>query len=182
MKYRFLSIALIVILSVGCKNTKTNRTYTKVAADSLVAKIEQYCNTPVQTEGLVVHICGVSGKKMKLQSKSGAIIKIVPADSLSRFDRTYNKKRVRVQGVVKEFRTEKKYVDRIEKGGPLLCHIDHTPCKDIEWVKEKEESGVAEKILKRDIAKLRKQMQQTGKDYVSVVTIFAEKVEIIEPL
>ena len=167
-------------LLVCCNNKNTNQDITKVVADSLIVNIDKYRDTKVETEGVIVHVCGVDGGKMKLKTESGAIIKIVPNDSLSKFDASLYKKRIKVKGFVKEFRTEKNYIDKMEKEGTLLCHIDNTPCKDSAWVKRKIESGAAEKISKRDIAKLRKRMEQTEKSYVSVITIFAKKIEIIK--
>ena len=37
-------------------------------------------------------------------------------------------------------------------------------------------------MSKRDVERLRSKMEQTGKSYVSVVTIVAERVEVIEEL
>jgi hypothetical protein len=131
-------------------------------------------------EGIVVHVCGVDGRKMKLMTASGAIIKIVPRDSSGSFDTSFYKKMVKVQGIARESRIEKSYVDTMEKEKALLCHIDNTPCRDSTWVSGQRQSGAADSLSKRDIERLRSKMEQTGKSYVSVVTIVAERVEIVE--
>jgi len=167
-------------LSLGFGNAPAGPAFTKVPADSLVAHIDKYRDARVEVEGLVVHVCGVDGKKMKLMTESGAIIKIVPRDSSDSFDESFYKKTVKVRGIAKESRIEESYVDKMEKEKALLCHIDHTPCRDSAWVSGQRESGAADSLSKRDIEKLRSTMARTGKSYVSVVTVVAERVEIVE--
>lgn len=147
---------------------------------NLIAKADQYESREVEIIGLVVHICGLDSKKMKLKSPSGAIIKIVPNKPGESFDSALKKQVVSVQGVVEISRIEKTTIDRIEKEGTLLCHIDNTPCKDKEWVNKKIESRADITIVKRDIAKLRKQMQDSGMDYVTCICIRAENVDLLE--
>jgi hypothetical protein len=164
---------------VCCVKSLNGQGFTKVSADSLISGIDKYNNTKVEVEGQVVHICGVDGRKMKLMTEAGGIIKIVPKDSLDNFDESLYKQRIKVQGIAKELRIEKSYIDNLEKDRTLLCHIDHTPCKDSVWVKGQKEKGAADGMSKQDIERLRNIMKQTGKSYVSVVTIYAEKVEVI---
>lgn len=172
--------ALVVALaSCICNIQAQPQSYTKTSADSIVANIETFINTPVSIEGQIIHICGVDARKMKLKSAMGAIIEIVSADSLTRFAAALNKKMVTVQGTVQEVRIEKAYVEKVENEKTLLCHIDHTPCKDTAWVNDLKKSGAADGLSKKDTDQLRKTMEQTGKEYISVVVIVAEKVEIL---
>ena len=180
MKNGISIIVLAAALSLGCSNALTSPVFTKVSADSLVANIDKYHDTKVEEEGLVVHICGVDGRKMKLMTEGGAIIKIVPRDSSDSFDKSFYKKMVKVQGIAKESRIERSYVDKMEREKTLLCHIDNTPCKDSTWVSGQRASGTADSLSKRDIERLRSRMEQTGKSYVSVVNIVAERVEVVE--
>jgi hypothetical protein len=180
MKTGFSIIVLAAALSLGCGDAPASPASARVPADSLVAHIDRYRDARVEVEGLVVHICGVDGRKMKLVTAGGAIIKIVPRDSSGSFDRSFYKKMVRVRGIAKESRVERSYVDRMESEKALLCHIDATPCRDSTWVSGKRESGAADSLSKRDIGRLRSAMARTGKSYVSVVTVVAERVEIVE--
>ena len=149
-----------------------------VSADNLIVNIDKYAKRTVRTEGFIAHICGVNGKKMKLMSDSGEVIVILPHDNSS-FDLSLYEKRIRVYGLVKEERLGKKYIDEKEKEKALLCHVDQRSCKDIKWVREKVEAGVADSLSKKDIEKLRKKMEQQGKDYVSIVSIVCEQYEVI---
>ena len=173
-------IVLAAALSLGRGDALTSPAFAKVPADSLAANIDRYRDTGVEVEGLVVHVCGVDGRKMKLMTENRAIIKIVPRDSSESFDSSFYKKMVGVRGIAKESRIERSYVDTMEREKALLCHIDHAPCRDSLWVSGKRESGVADSLSKRDVERLKSTMERTGKSYVPVVTIFAEWIEIVE--
>ena len=181
-KIRQMKQKLILLITLFCVtySTKVFSQINKLQADSLIKNIEYYIDKSIETDGVIVHICGVNGKKMKFQTDNGEIIKIVPKDSLNSFDASFYKKRVKIQGIVKEFLTDKNYIDKMEKEKKLLCHIDNTPCIDSVWVNNKKKSGKADALSNHDIEKLRTTMEQTGKSYVPIITIFAEKVEIID--
>ncbi|MFH0896068.1 MAG: hypothetical protein V2A54_16670 [Bacteroidota bacterium] len=173
--------SLFLFFLFSCKSTQTNYTYTQLPADTLIAHIDSYKNKKIETEGIIVHICGVDGKKMKLKTENGQIIKLIPNVKNTIFDESFfYKQKVKVQGLAKESRINKKEIDKAEKDVTLLCHIDNTPCKDTAWVNAQKKKGNAEKISKQDIEKLRAIMSQTGKNYISVVTIVVEKVNIVK--
>jgi len=180
MKSRILIITFLMTLLICCNDIKKKQEFAKVVADSLIVNIDKYCETKVKIEGVIVHICGVNGRKMKLKTESGAIIKIIPKDTLDSFDNSFYKKRIKVQGLVKESRIEKSYIDKMEKERTLLCHIDNTPCKDSAWVARQKSVGIADSLSNLDLLRLKRKMEQTQKNYVSVITIIAEKCEIIE--
>ncbi|WP_461636919.1 hypothetical protein [Labilibaculum euxinus] len=178
MKTKFLLIILFVACTISGNCQQSPKEYFEISVDDLIAKADLYENKNVEVIGLIVHMCGVDGKKMKLKSPSGAILKIVPNDSEESFDPAFKKQLVYVQGVVEITRIEKAYVDKMEKEGTLLCHIDHTPCKDKPWVNNKIESGEDIEIVKKDIANLREQLQE--KDYINFVTIRSVKVKLLD--
>ncbi len=177
---RCVLIALCLLITFSSKGQQSKELYTKVSIDELINKADQFKNKRVEVIGLVDHMCGVDGKKIKLKSTSGAVLKVVPNKPDESFDFNLKKQLVSVRGVVELIRIEKAYVDKMENEGTLLCHIDHSPCKDKVWVNNKIESGKDVEIVKRDIAKLRKQMTESGKDYVSYICIRADSVNILE--
>jgi hypothetical protein len=152
---------------------------TIVPADNLIANIDKFVKRKIKTEGLITHVCGFNGMRMKMMSDNGDVLVIIPHDS-NRFDSSLNEKRLIVYGLVKEARLSKKYIDEKEKERALLCHVDQRPCRDINWVNAKVEAGVAGSISKKDIDFLRKKLEQQGKDYVSIVSIVCEEYEVIE--
>lgn len=169
-------LLILTILSINSQNT----TIEKINADSLINNIEKYSKKNIEIEGRIVHVCGVDGKKMKLKTKSGQIIKIGPLDSTLRFNKAYNQKTVIIQGKITEYKLKKLLIESLGKEKTLLCHIDNSPCKDKEWVENKKNSGIADSLSEKDMERLRAKMLETGKDYVSVFTIIADKVIIKE--
>jgi hypothetical protein len=66
MKTGLSIIVLAATLSLGFCDALASPASTEVPADSLVANIDKYHDTRVEVVGLVVHVCGVDGRKMKL--------------------------------------------------------------------------------------------------------------------
>jgi hypothetical protein len=178
MKKTFIIIVLLTGILMSCDSLKTKQRIEKVNADFALNNIENYSNCKIEIEGNIVHVCGVDGKKMKLRTANGEIIKIVPLDSTLRFDRDYYKKSICVQGIITESKLEMQTIDSLEKEKTLLCHIDRNPCKDKKWVENQIKKGISDSLSKRDIETLKEKMLQTGKNYVSIFTIIAENILI----
>jgi hypothetical protein len=182
MKNKLLCLSffsfLLVIHSCNTRNQNSLQAL-PVIADSLITNIGQFDNKYIATEGSVVHICGVDGRKMKLKTDIGRMIKIVPADSGGFFNKDLLQKRVRIYGIVKEFRLDTSTINKMENEKSVLCHVDHLPCKDTAWVNKNIKAGLADSMSIRAVNKLRATMSQTNKNYISVITIFANKCEII---
>jgi hypothetical protein len=170
---------LFGISMANCGRRTASAQITFVPADNLIVNVDNYLNTRVETEGYIAHVCGVDRKKMKLMSENGEVIAIISRDTTS-FDFSLNKKRIKVSGLVEEERLSEQYINAQEEEKSLLCHVTQTPCRDVEWVKAKIESGVADSLSKKDIDALRKKFEKQGKGYVSVVSIVCEKYEVIE--
>jgi hypothetical protein len=181
MKTRILIYIIPMLLLTYCRINRSNQQITRVDSDSLILHIDKFSGCKVETRGKIVHWCSVDGKKMKLLTESGAVIEIVPMDTLVNFDKSLNGKILSVYGTVKETRVSKSEIDQMEKKKDLLCHIDHLPCKDTEWVERKKSSGRADSLSRANIQNLRKIMNQTGKEYISVIYIIAEKWKPINP-
>ena len=149
----------------------------KVDADSLILDIETYVGKNVEIEGDVIHICPVNGKKIKLKTAQGNIIKIVPdGTAFQKFDKSLNKQHIHVTGQVSEDRVERERILQYAKNGTLLCHIDYTRCIDGAWVDKMNASGDASKYIEDMTKKLTDEMQKTKKNYISVVKITATNV------
>ncbi len=174
----FILIPILFILA-SCYQNNEKEEVVFLSADDLISQIDQYNNKNIETEGLAVHICGVKKKKLKLKTDQKQIIKVVYKDSCKTFDKNLAYKFVKVIGRAKESRISTALIDSMEKEGRLLCHIDHTPCMDSAWVEGKIKAGIADSMARKDIAKLRKVMLDTGKDYVSLVTIYADTISVL---
>jgi len=150
-----------------------------VDSDSLVAGIDMYAGRRVETSGTIIHVCGVDGKKMRLKTAGDARIKIVPGGGMTVFDKdTYNGKKVRVHGLVKETRLDMKYIEGIEKERSVLCHVDYTPCISKSWAEQLKAAGTADSISAVGTNKLRDRLKASAKGYISLVTIVADSCEV----
>lgn len=180
MRFKTLILVVFVVLFACCKNTNPNAAIPEIDADSIVLNINKYNKTTVKTQGVIVHVCGVDAKKMKLITSNGAIIKIVFPDSIASFDKSFVGKTVYVTGLVSEFRLIKQCIDSLDAHKSVLCHIDNNPCKDTAWIAKHKRTGKADTISKNSITNLNNKMQLTGRNYISVVSIVADKLEIAE--
>lgn len=146
--------------------------------DSLISSIERYEGEYVEIEGLIVHFCGAGEKKLMLRTAGEKIIRIVPAGEIERFDPSLKDKRVRVRGIATETRYDESYIMRMEKGKEILCSIDHTPCIAKDWIEKQRAEGKADSMSIRTTERMRRLMDESGKDYVSVITVGARWLEV----
>ncbi|WP_133249980.1 hypothetical protein [Marinifilum breve] len=176
MKKYILVVPVLLIALFACKQEKAK----KISIDKLVNSAEQFEGKRVETQGMAVHFCGAGKKKLKLKSENGSVVKVIPSNLLLHFSAKLNHKKLKIVGRVETKRVERSFVDKIDREKTLLCHIDHTPCIDEEWVKRKQETGVSDSLSAVDVKKLRNKMQKSGKDYITVVTIIADEIEVIK--
>jgi len=173
-----LAILLQAISLAG--NSQTNNNSDITDADTLIKNSSAYNNKQVSTKGYIAHICGVDGKKMKLMTASGGIIKLVPKNPEDKFDWNFNNKKVRVVGILKESRIAMPYVEELKREKSILCHIDNTPCLDTAWVNKHKRTGYADTLSAKGITKLSKKIESSNKGYISVATIYVEQISILE--
>ena len=149
----------------------------KLDADSLIQDVETYIGKNVEIEGDIIDVCPVNGKKLKLKTAKGNIIKIVPDGvNFEKFDQSLKKQHIHVTGQVSEARVERERILEYAKNGVVLCHIDYTHCIDAAWIDKMVTSGEAPKYIEDMTKKLTDKMQETGKNYISVVKISATTI------
>lgn len=175
-----LFLLLTTLIYTSCYMTPKQQVVTPVKADSLIVNIHQFDSKLVETQGTVAHVCGVDFQKIKLKTENGEIIKVVPSDSTETFDKSLTKKRVIIRGIARETKLTRAEIEKTKQESKLLCHVDHKPCKDAEWIQRQEKLGHANTILEREYKKLIAKMQQTGLDHISIVIIQADQIEVIE--
>ena len=175
-----LLLALTLTLSC-CNTTNKQQAIIQVDADSLLNNINDYNHKTIETKGFVAHVCGVNRQKLKLITADGQALKVVPSDSTECFDKSLTRKMIKIQGVAVENRIPRAQIEKLNKAKSLLCHVDQKPCIDSAWIKRQHKLNHAETILKRDFDKLNAKMNETGKAYISVVTVHLNHLEIIKP-
>lgn len=176
----FISISLIIVLLLNSSRLVQKTDYLKVDADSLIENIAFFNKRLVETQGKIIHVCGVDGKKMKILTLNKKIIRIEPSDPLVRFNDSLYGKMILVRGMVFESRIHGSVIKNYKIEKRLLCHIDYSPCKDSIWVNKKIKSGASDSISAKDIRRLENKMTETQKDYISVITIVADTYEVID--
>ena len=150
----------------------------RIDAKDIIENVEKHIGKLVETEGKIIHVCGVDRKKMRLFVEDVGSIKIVFEDENAEFDYKLNQKNIKVVGIVKEIRLGKTRIDEMEQNVSLLCSIDKEPCIDTAWVERHRQAGTSEAISQRNINGLRETMKKTGNDYISIVTIVAKSVNV----
>jgi hypothetical protein len=172
LKESVLATIILTGVPLIAKGNVPTQKNVKVDADSLIPDIETYTEKNVEIEGDVIHICPVNGKKIKLKTAQGNIIKIVPDETaLQKFDKSLNQKHIHVTGQVSEERVDHDRILQYAKNQTLLCHIDYTRCIDGAWIDSMVASGKASKYIEDMTKKLTDEMQKTKKNYISVVKI-----------
>lgn len=151
----------------------------RLDADSLLSGIDRYAGRSVEIEGKIVHVCGASLKKLKLLTPGGGTVRIVAGGGIEKFSDTLKDKRVVVKGKVSEKRLNESYIESIENDRKMLCHVDYQPCLAKDWIAKQEAAGKADSSSIRATNRMRERLADSGKEYISVVTVTAESVEIV---
>ena len=199
---RILSLVLTGLLAVACvsfacgadapappqKKSDPTRPTEKVAVlgvDALIAGVDAYAGSRVSVEGVVVHVCPVDGKKMKLKGDGGGTVHVENSRPEERYDAALKDKRVVVTGLVSEKRIDEAYIAGLEKEFAkelgAVCHVDKTRCKGKPDLAEEEKREKARKAFAEKMAALRQQVKESGKGYISVVTVQSDNVEVAAP-
>ena len=129
-------------------------------------------------EGEIIHVCPVKGQKMKLKLADQSIMKVIPKNDQP-FSKEWNHRKVKIEGIVTEYRLSLKDIKTNYKAKKLLCHIDHTPCMDNKWIQNRWADGSEQSILDRDNESLNTIMGSSGKNYVTVYSIVPVKITTI---
>jgi len=160
----FLAVAL-----VGCKNNPLKK-------EGHTHYLEADLGRDITLDGEIIHVCPVDGLKMKLKLADGEIIRVTSPDD-SPFSKEWNHKKIRVSGKLDSTKLPREVINANKKDKKILCHIDHTPCYDEEWINNKWKNGSAESLLERDHRKLEMKMRETKQNYIQVFSITASEIE-----
>ena len=130
----------------------------------------------ISLEGTIIHVCPIEKIKMKLRLDDGEIICVLPADNTPFDKNKWDKKRVRISGLLQEERLTRKTILSNFEEKKLLCHIDHTPCIDSKWIENHWKRGTAEELLKEDNETLQRRMSQNKANFIQVFSIVTQNI------
>ena len=164
----FITTSTISFFTLIACNNKQKNSYTHYL-ESEIGKI-------TTLKGEIIHVCPIEGQKMKLQLPDGEVICILPSNGEPFLKKQWDKKKVKISGMLKEKRFMRNTILTNYQDKKLLCHIDYTPCIDTKWIENRQKDGSAERLLERDNELLLGKMQTTKLNYIQVFSLTADEI------
>lgn len=174
----FLLLGLTLIIGCGNKAEKTAEDAIQLTVSQVVENAEQYVEKSVKIEGTVMHVCRHGGKRLFLAGENPDVrFKVVAGEAIPVFDVALEGSDLVVTGVMKEDRIDAAYLDQQE--ADLLSAAPN------EAEHEALEQGHADSVTHVDqnaerlaqIKDLRKQLEESGKDYLAYYSIEVQSLE-----
>ena len=167
--YAIVAIAALLIISCNKDASKTP----EQTAEIKVLKLEdlakddfEYKSGDVTVEGLCVHVCAHSGKKMFIVGKDeNNKLQIFTSEKIATFDKNLEGNNIQVTGTLEEERIDNKYIANMEA----------------ELAKENPESKgtcPTEEDMNK-INDLKSKVANSKKGYISIYTMIGSKVKSI---
>ncbi len=169
----FVAIASLCLMACNgpAKKSQTSETETpkveSVSVDNLLAQADQLVDKTIKVKGHVTHTCKHSGKRCFLVGDNEQFtIRIEAGGAITGFNRELVGNTIEVEGVLKERRLSKEYIDQMEHE-----------------VNEKvKEDGSAESCATEinNINDMRSWMKANNKDHYSTYFIEGLSYEVVE--
>lgn len=167
MKKTLIILFACSLLLFACKQTeKPAEQLKKVTLEELNSNNFEYKGGDVEVEGLVVHICSHSGKKMFIAKPEDPEIKlqILTSDAISSFPKDLEGVRLSVVGTLEEEKLDMDYANKLEEE-------IKAEAKD---VKDDPEHACAFEESIKKVQNLKEKIQNSPKGYVSKFTMKAK--------
>lgn len=176
---RNLFFVSIIALAFSCSNGKTNNEEV-IKVDDFLAKQAELVEKTVKVEGTVTHICMHGGKKLFIMGQDPEkTIKVTAGAGISQFDKTLEGTDVIIEGIVKETKVDEAYIVKLE--AEAAANVDttqkDTTKQEIAEHKNHLHEGESHATDNSQFDDLRKQIKESGKDYISFYAIECTKVE-----
>jgi hypothetical protein len=149
---------------------------TEVTLPSLLADTSQYVGTEIAVRGTVDHVCKHGGKRLFIMGEDPKDrFKVTAGDAVGAFDVVLEGSDLVVKGVVQEQRIDDAYLDNweAELGAQEKPEAAHEGLHDGEHEDEQQESL-------RQIANMRTQLAESGKDHLSFYSLECSSYETIQ--
>jgi hypothetical protein len=179
MTKRLFPLLIVILFAMVACNMGTKGTGDTIKNDTTrltVLTFEKQADScidkPVIIEGTVLHICKHGGKRMFLVGETDSIrVEITTGPAIAKFDEALAGSRVRVFGTLKEERIDAKYLNEWE-AEVLKPEANHNVGVHT-GAKGHEDQGTQDKL--DQIASLRQDLKNSGKDHLSNFSIEAVK-------
>ncbi len=175
---KILSLVAITafLFSCGTPQKKTNDEVNALTIKALMENIDQYVGQTVTVTGMVGHVCNHGGDKMFLVCKDTDLkLKVEPSGELKSFDPEMEGSICNATGIIEEFKIDEEYLAKWEKEIAEKEGEEHEHSVEAEKVVDGEHKGDCEQIKN-----YREQLASSEKGYISLYTLKASKVEIVE--
>ena len=165
-----IAIFFAMMFVLGCSKDNSKEVQTEENKNYTLEQISnesfEYKSGDVTVEGLCIHVCAHSGKKMFIIGKDEKTkMQIFTSDKLPSFDKKLEGSKVQVTGTLEEEKIDDKYVAEMEKE----LAAENTDSKGT--------CPTEEDMLK--INELKDKIANSKKGYVSIYTMVASKVKQI---
>lgn len=174
MKHLLLAaVALISLMACNGPAKKTNETQNEtqqlksVSVDNLLAQADNLVEKTIKVKGHVTHTCKHSGKRCFLVGDNEQFtIRIEAGGKITGFNRELVGNTIEVEGVLKERRLSKEYIDQMEH----------------EVNEKAKEDGSAESCATEinNINDMRSWMKANNKDHYSIYFVEGLNYEVVE--
>lgn len=178
----YLLLVAFVLAFSGCnsstdKNLNAKADTARISVLTFTRQADSLVNKPVMIEGTVFHTCKHGGKRLFLVDGTDSIrVEVTAGEQIAKFDESLVGSRIVIAGLLREERIDTKYLNEweAEVKKPEENHGAglHTGAKG------HEDQGVQEKL--DQIAALRADLKNSGKDHLSFFSVEAISYKVIQ--
>ncbi|HNX85388.1 MAG TPA: OB-fold nucleic acid binding domain-containing protein [Bacteroidales bacterium] len=183
MKHSMYLLLFPVVLAFSACNSSTDKNLnakadtTRISVLTFTRQADSLVNKPVMIEGTVFHTCKHGGKRLFLVDGTDSIrVEVTAGEQIAKFDESLIGSRILITGLLREERIDTKYLNEweAEVKKPEENHGAglHTGAKG------HEDQGVQEKL--DQIAALRADLKNSGKDHLSFFSVEAISYKVIQ--
>lgn len=190
MKTYFFALIALLLITVSCENSsqKASNTEVEVAVVEEVIPVEladfsaragDLVGKQVELYGMIDHVCKHGGQKMFLVNEDGETrIKIVTGENMAAFNTELEGESVNVIGIVDELRIDEEYLKEWEQEVLAGLEGDEGDKGEKVHMGEHKESASGENPELEQINNYRKQIAESGKDYISFFSVICVDYEV----
>jgi hypothetical protein len=169
MRKLIIPVLFLAMMLASCKSQKpAEEPKTIIAVDNVLDQAPSYVDQLVRIDGMVVHVCRESGKRIFLGEGR---FKVLASNSVAKFDVALEGSDIQATGYIREDRIDHNYLDEWEKelkGSAIV------PLKEEVHTGEAEAKGENESAVEtqlRQINDYRDQIAAGGKGYISFYSL-----------
>jgi len=176
MKKILFPIGLLFLLSPACQNTRTGLSpEVTIPVSQVFNEASRYVDRLVAVEGMVIHVCRESGKRLFLGEEQ---FKVLASDKIGKFKVTLEGSDIRAAGYIREEKIDENYLDDWEKELSAGAKVQ---VKEAVHTHEAEARGEDENAISTQLKQIqgyRDQIAASEKGYLSFYSL--EVVDIQE--